>query len=92
MTDKPTALPSFFQGAETPRGYEDYYRDFFSAPNRDLRERFLAAAEGLTLRGQRVRGHRGNTWNERADQLTTEASAEAARRGRLKVDCRSAES
>ncbi len=49
--------------------------------NRDLWERLIGQTEGLAVDWCWVRGHDGNEWNERADQLATAASAEAKRNG-----------
>ena len=49
--------------------------------NRDLWEHLMDATEGLSLGWRWVRGHDGNLWNERADELANAAAKEAARRG-----------
>jgi len=49
--------------------------------NRDLWEHLKAATEGLSLAWRWVRGHDGNRWNERADELANCAAESAARRG-----------
>lgn len=45
--------------------------------NRDLWERLEQAADGLTIVWQWVRGHSGNRWNERADELATAGAKQA---------------
>ena len=49
--------------------------------NRDLWENLKAATEGLSLGWRWVRGHDGNRWNERADELANSAAEAAARKG-----------
>lgn len=49
--------------------------------NRDLWERVNTATDGMAVEWRWVRGHCGNRWNERADELATKGAEEAARRG-----------
>jgi ribonuclease HI len=49
--------------------------------NRDLWERLVGAAEGMTVTFRWVRGHSGNRWNEKADALATKGAEEAATLG-----------
>jgi ribonuclease HI len=47
-----------------------------SVKNKDLWVELDALREGMELRWHWVKGHAGNTWNERCDQLTQERIAE----------------
>jgi ribonuclease HI len=49
--------------------------------NRDLWERLLVAAAGLSVEWQWIKGHNGDYWNERAHALASAAAAEAKRNG-----------
>jgi ribonuclease HI len=49
--------------------------------NRDLWERLKGATLGLSVEWHWVKGHEGNSWNERADQLAATAADEAAALG-----------
>lgn len=49
--------------------------------NRDLWENIKAATKGLSLEWRWVRGHDGNLWNERADELANSAAEAAASKG-----------
>lgn len=49
--------------------------------NRDLWDRLQSATEGLIVGWRKVKGHSGNRWNDRADQLATKGAEKAAKLG-----------